>query len=128
LPLTQVTTNQSAWPQIGFNDREFARYQKRIIQQLKRRFNLLRYREEIRHRTVPVTPLMLELKFAEILRLIRPKAKYPQNASYLNRHFNEEERRVIYALLEEIIEQNHWHGIEWYPVYHKIYDKSSNDD
>lgn len=101
----------------GLPDDEFARYQKRILRQLKDRLNLLRHREEIRRCAVPISPLSLERKFAEMLHLIKPKAKYPGNANYLNKHFSEQERRIIYALLEGIIEQVPWHGIEWSSVY-----------
>jgi hypothetical protein len=104
----------------SLTDQEFEIYRKEHIRQLKRRLGLLRYREEIRRHEVPVDAWSLEQKFAELLHLIRPKAECPRNASYLNRHFNETERRVIYALLEEIIEQAPWGGIEWGPVYDQI--------
>lgn len=106
----------------GLNDNEFARYQKRMILGLRRRLSELHHREEIRRQEAPVTPLMLEQKFAELLRIVRRKAQYPQNASYLNMHFNEEERRVIYALLEEIIEQAPWRGVSLCLLYNGIRD------
>jgi hypothetical protein len=106
----------------GFNETEFTRFQKRIIRQLKRRLGLLHHREEIRRGEVPVSALMLEHKFAELLHLVRTKADYPRNASYLNRHFNQAERRILYALLEEIIEQAPWRGIDWGPVFDRLRD------
>jgi hypothetical protein len=86
-------------------DEEFEIYRAEIIRQLKVRLSLLHRREEIRRCEVPVDALALEYKFAELLRLVRRKADYPRNASYLNKHFNETERRIIFGLLEEIIEE-----------------------
>jgi len=105
----------------SFTDEQFEICREEHIRQLERRLDLFRYREEIRRHEVPVDALSLEQKFAELLHLIRRKAEYPRNASYLNAHFNEAERRVIYALLEEIIEQAPWHGIEWSLIFERIY-------
>jgi hypothetical protein len=104
-------------------DEQFEIYRTEIIIQLKRRFSLLQHREEIRRCEVPVDALSLEYKFAELLRLVRRKADYPRNASYLNKHFNETERRVIFGLLEEIIEQDSWRGIEWWRVWERVYKR-----
>jgi hypothetical protein len=98
----------------GYSDEEFEACRRNSIEQLKRRLDLLLHREEIRRHEVPVSALDLEKKFAEIaklLRVVRSKAEYPQNATYLGSHFGEAERRVIYALLEEIIEKVPWRGI-----------------
>lgn len=105
---------------------QFEIFREEHIRQLRRRLDLLRHRERIRRRDVPVDAGDLEQKFAELLHLVRRKANYPHNASYLGKHFNEEERRVLYALLEEIIEQAPWRGIEWSPIYKRIHrtDKS----
>jgi len=106
----------------SLTDDEFARYQKRVIRQLRRRLHLLRHREEIRRREIPVSALMLERKFAELLRLVRRSAQYPRNASHLNFHFNDGERRIIYALLEEIIEQAPWRGISLSALWEGLHD------
>ncbi len=91
------------------------------IRQLENRLTKLKYREQIRRHEMPVDALSLEEKFGELLRIIRRKAEYPRNASYLAQHFNEGERRIIYALLEEIIEQAPWKGIEWHQIFERIY-------
>jgi hypothetical protein len=104
----------------SFTDDEFEICRMEYIRQLKRRLALLHYREKIRRREVEVTPLDIEHKFAELLKLIRPKAQYPQNANCINRHFNEAERWVLFALLEEVIEQAPWKGVEWWSVVDKI--------
>jgi hypothetical protein len=103
-----------------YTDDEFEVVRKEYIRQYEARLNLLRYREEVRRLEFPVDALQLEQQFARLLRLIRRKAAYPMNASYLNSHFNETERRVIYALLEEIMEQAPWQGISWGTVIEKI--------
>ncbi|MGO8846642.1 MAG: hypothetical protein ACLQFI_15160 [Methylocella sp.] len=102
-------------------DEQFEIWRGETISQLERRLSLLRHREEIRRCHVPVDALTLERKFAELLHLVRRKAEYPSNASYLNTHFNEKERRIIYALLEEIIEQTPWHGMDLSLILERIY-------
>ena len=103
-----------------YADDEFEICRAEHIRQLTRRLTVLRHREEIRRHEVEVSPLDLEYQFAELLRLIRRKSQYPRNASYLNTHFNENERRVIYGLSEEIIEQAPWRGIQWYPIVNAV--------
>jgi hypothetical protein len=105
----------------GFTDEQFEICREEYTRQLERRLELLRHQEEIRRHEVPVDAWTLERKFAQILRLIRPKAEYPLNASYLNMHFDEATRRVIYALLEEIIEHAPWRGVDWSQVCERVY-------
>jgi hypothetical protein len=76
-------------------DEQFEICREEHIRELERRLDLFRDREEIRRHEVPVDALSLEQKFAELLHLIRRKAEYPCNASDLNAHFNEAERRVF---------------------------------
>jgi hypothetical protein len=87
------------------NAAEFQAYQKSFVQRQRLQLNTLRRREEIRRLEIKVEPLDLEYKFAEVLHLLRPKAQYPKYASLLADQFDEAQRRLIYALLEEIIEQ-----------------------
>jgi hypothetical protein len=95
----------------GYSAEQFETYRQNCIDKLKRRLDLFRRREEIRRLEVPVSGLDLEYKFAELLRLVRPRADYPRIATYLAHHFDGTQRRVIYALLEEIVEQTPWRGI-----------------
>jgi hypothetical protein len=95
----------------GYSDEEFEICRQNCIEQLKRRLDQLHRREVIRRHEQPVRALDLKEKFAELLRMVRPKTEYPCNATYLASYFGETERRVIYALLEEIIEKIPWHGI-----------------
>jgi len=46
------------------------------------------------------------------------------NASYLSEKFDERERRVIYALLEQILEQRPWRGFEWSPIWRKVFEST----
>jgi hypothetical protein len=112
----------------SLTDEEFEICRNEHVRLLKRRLALLRRREEIRRYEISVTPLDLEHKFAELLRLGRPKARYPQNASHINRHFNEQERRVIYALVEGVIEQARWRGISWSPIFERIRKHRNSSD
>jgi hypothetical protein len=104
----------------NYTDDEFEVVRKEYIRQYEARLRLLRHREEARRQEFPVDPLQLEHQFARLLHFIRPKATYPMNASFLNHHFNEAERRVIYALLEEIIKLALWQGISWGKVVERI--------
>jgi len=99
---------------------EFEAFRRAHVRQFTQRLERLRLREAVRRLEVPVDGLSLEEKFAQLLRLLRPRARYPMNASYLNQEFNEHERRVIYALLEGVIEQIPWRGINWYQVFNAV--------
>jgi hypothetical protein len=52
-------------------------HKRECICQLRSHLNVLRHREAIRRYEVRVTPLKLEQKFAELLRLVRPSTQYP---------------------------------------------------
>jgi len=105
----------------NLSDSDFEIYRQGHIQQIADRLRLFRYREEVSRHEFPVDGLTLEEKFAELLRLIRRKAEYPRRASYLAQHFNEQQRRIIYALLEEVIAQAPWLGIDPSLLWGKIY-------
>jgi hypothetical protein len=92
-------------------DEQFEICRKKNIRQLRERLALLHHREAIRRREVSVTGGDLEDKFRELLHLIRRKVSYPNYGTYLSTQFDEQRRRVIYALLEEIIEQAPWQGV-----------------
>jgi hypothetical protein len=92
-------------------DEEFEAVREKTIVILKKRLALLRYREEIRRHEIEVTGLRLEEKFAEVLHLVRRSGSFPRYASYLTDEFDERQRQIIYALLEEIIEQVPWQGV-----------------
>jgi hypothetical protein len=89
----------------NLSDEQFEKYRWSWIRQCKEHLNKLRSREEIRRYEFPVEGLDLEEKFRELLRLIRPKAIYPDNANCFNMHFDQKQKRILYALLEEVIEQ-----------------------
>jgi hypothetical protein len=107
----------------SLTDNQFEACRKNYIRKIEARLVLLRYREEIRRHEVEVNGLKLEETFSEILRLIRPtafyqgKVSFPSYANYLADQFDEPQRRVIYALLEEVIEQVPWQGVRgvWSP-------------
>jgi hypothetical protein len=99
---------------VSYTDEKFESCRQNCIQQLETRLALLRRREEIRRYELPVSGLALEYKFAELLCLVlRRRAEYPPNASYLIKNSSEEQLQVIYARLEEIIEQVPWRGIQY---------------
>jgi len=109
-----------------YTNADFEVFRRAHIRQFQRRLERLRLRESIRRHEISVDGLSLEGKFGQLLRLLRPGARYPMNASYLNQEFNEHERRVIYALLEEVIEQIPWRGVNWYEVLEAVSDAERN--
>jgi hypothetical protein len=104
----------------NYDNDEFEIVRQEYIRQYRARLKLLCHREQVRRHEFAVSALQLEEKFGQFLRLIRPRASYPRNASYINDNFNEAERRVIYGLLEEILEQAPWNGVQWFYVVRKI--------
>jgi hypothetical protein len=70
----------------------------------------LRVRQMRRNGELPVEALDIEHKLGKLLHFLRPKAEYPQNASHINRHFNSDERRILYGLLDDIEEHVPWRG------------------
>jgi hypothetical protein len=103
-----------------FTDAELAICQSEYIRQFQDRLKVLRVREAMRSGTLPVEGLEIEHKFARLLTHLRPKAVYPQNASYIETHFNAEERRVLFGLLDDIEEQVPWQGVLWYKVLKRL--------
>jgi hypothetical protein len=101
----------------NFTDDEFAACQAEYIRQFKDRLKTLRIREAMRSGRLQVDALDIEHKLAGLLALVRPKALYPQHASYIGKHFNAEERRVLFTLLDDIEEQVPWRGLLWHKVW-----------
>lgn len=96
------------------------------LRQLEARLALFRLREQIRGLEFPVSGLDIEEKFQKVLGLMsgirrRDRVRYPQNASYISQHFDADQRRVLYALLEEVIEMVPWRGINWMLVFSLVY-------
>jgi hypothetical protein len=110
---------------LGWNDEEFEIVRKEYIRQIRTQMGYLRSREEMRSGVRPVEPLDIEYKFAKLLGFLRPKAQYPRNASYINKHFNGEERRVLYGLLDEIEEHMPWPGISVHDIFERIRKEKS---
>ncbi len=104
----------------NFTEEKFEIFRKECIRQFRERLGYLRLRQEMRDGVRHVKPLDLEYKFAKLLREIRPKTLYPRNASYLATHFDQEERRVIYGLLDDIEDHVRWKGILWHKVYERM--------
>jgi hypothetical protein len=107
-------------PAFNSTDEEFEINRDETIRQLHCRLKLLRRREEIRRCEIPIEPLDLENKFLQLQHLVRRKAKYLSHASYLADHFDPGQRRVLYALLEEIIESVPWRGIDVGKIFARI--------
>ena len=85
---------------------------KNYIRRSKGRLSHLRAREMMRSGATPVDPITIESKLARLLSFVRPKAKYPRNASYIAQHFNASERRVLYELLDDIEERVPWNRLK----------------
>jgi hypothetical protein len=106
---------------------QFERFRAEHVRQLEARLDLLRRREQIRRHEVPVSGLDVEDKFKQILGRLHGVRRqnltdYPQNANEVNDNFNDSQRRVLYALLEEIIEAPPQPIIDWARVWHRVYD------
>ena len=67
---------------------KFETLKKNYIWRIEGRLSYLRAREMMRSGAMPVDPLAVEGKLARLLSFVRPKAKYPQHASYIALHFN----------------------------------------
>jgi hypothetical protein len=67
--------------------------------------NRCRSREETRRGEAAVNGADLEQKFTCLLHAVRRKAKLSSKAKCLIEIFNEEQRRVLYTLLDKIEEQ-----------------------
>jgi hypothetical protein len=101
---------------------QFERFRAEHARQLEARLNLLRTREQIRRHEFPVSGLDIEDKLKQILgRMHRVRSQnlsdYPQNANEVNNNFGDRQRRVLYALLEEIIEAPPQPIIDWARVW-----------
>jgi hypothetical protein len=93
----------------GLNPQQFERYRDEHVRQLKSRLDLLRRREQIRRLEFPVSGLEIEEKLKQILRRMRGVRRqdadsYRHTASDIYDTFDDRQRRVLYALLEEIVE------------------------
>ena len=104
----------------GFSDEKFEIFRKEHLRQFKKRLGYLRIRQEMRKGIRPVEPLDLEHKFGKLLHFVKSKAQYPHNASYLAAHFDQEHRRVVYGLLDDIEDHIRWHGVSWSDVYERM--------
>jgi hypothetical protein len=93
------------------SDEQFEVCRRKNIERLEARLALLRYREQVRRRELEVTGSALEDKFRDLLGLIRRGVSYPYYGDWLETQFSEAQRRIIYALLEGIIEQSPWQGV-----------------
>jgi len=98
----------------NYTEERFESLRQSCIQQLESRLDLLRRRERIRRYELPVPGYCLEQKLGELLSLVlRRRAEYSRIAYFLTETFTDEQRRIIYALLEQIVEQVPWRGINF---------------
>lgn len=112
----------------GYSVEQFEKVRAEYIRQLERRLALLREREQIRRCEFPINGLDVEDKFRQLLvcvRGVRHHAidNYPHNASYINKNFDDRQRRILYALLEEVIESVPWRGMDWGLVCERVYPR-----
>jgi hypothetical protein len=111
----------------GLTPEQFERFRAEHVRQLEARLDLLRRREQIRRHEFPVSGLDVEDKLKQILGRLHGVRRqnltdYPQNANEVNDNFNDSQRRVLYALLEEIIEAQPQPIIDWARVWQRVYD------
>lgn len=87
---------------MNLSEPEFDAYKAAYVRRIRHALARLKTREERRRGNVDA--LTLEYKFADILKLLKRKASAPRNASYLANHFGAEQRTVLYALLDDMID------------------------
>jgi hypothetical protein len=104
----------------GLSKHEFQIVQRNFVRQAKQRLSYLRAREMMRSGAIPIAPLTVEGKLARLLSFVRPKAKYPRNATYIAHHFNAQERRILYELLDDIEEHVPWKGFDLIEAWKQI--------
>jgi hypothetical protein len=71
---------------------------------------------------VPIDGVVLERKFARLLAAVRRNAKPARNADYLAQQFGEEQRRILFVLLDDIEEQIAWHGFSHARAYDLVHE------
>jgi hypothetical protein len=104
-----------------FSEEEFEMWRADHIRQAEARLEWLRSREEKRRGEVTVNGADLEQKFTRLLHAVRRKAKLSSKAKCLIEIFNEEQRRALYTLLDEIEEQIPWRGFSSQAAYDLIH-------
>jgi hypothetical protein len=72
--------------------------------------------------TAPIEALDIEYQLGRLLRRLRRKALYPQHASYIAKHFDREQMRVLYHLLDEIEDRIPRDGLEFWRAARLISD------
>jgi hypothetical protein len=105
-----------------FSEEEFEMWRADHIRQAEARSECLRFREEKRRGEVAVDGIDLEQKFSRLLHAVRLKAKLSSMAHFLIETFNEEQRRALYMLLDEIEEQIPWRGFSSQAAYNLIHN------
>jgi hypothetical protein len=114
-----LTSPAQALPRT-LTDEEFEIARQELIRQADRHLGYLRLREQMRCGGRTVEPLDVEEKFAALLHFLRPSARYPRNATHISRHFGAEQRRVLYALLDDLEEHVRWNGFGLHQVYEQL--------
>ena len=105
----------------SFSEEEFEIWRADHIRQAEARLERLRSSEEKRRGEVVVDGADLEQKLTRLLHAIRRKAKLTSRAKCLIEIFNEEQRRALFTLLDEIEEQIPWRGFSSQAAYDLIY-------
>ena len=95
-----------------FSNDEFEIFRDEYVRQAQSRLKQLSLRGERRQGKIPVNPFDIERQLVGILRLLRPKEKYTRDARFIELHFDQEQRRLLYDLLAEIEEAIPWTGFD----------------
>lgn len=104
-----------------FSEKEFEMWRAEHIRQAEARLEWLRSREEKRRGEVAVDEADLEQKFTRLLHAVRRKAMLSSKVKCLIEIFNDEQRRALYTLLDEIEEQIPWRGFSSQAAYDLIH-------
>jgi hypothetical protein len=99
-------------PSSPYSKEEFLKYKSRLIRELKNELVYLRCREAKRRDARLTDGLTIEKKLGSILDLLRWKVRnrnvFHGIATPIDHCFNQEQRRVLFGLLDDIEDQVYW--------------------
>ncbi|MDO8521690.1 MAG: hypothetical protein Q7S08_00170 [bacterium] len=95
------------------NPQTFERVKKGHLKQYKERLENIRYSEEKLQRSISGHDLEYKIREVAILSGVDGAKLFFGTADSFNRHFDAEQREVLYEKLNRITESVKWKGIDW---------------
>jgi hypothetical protein len=107
----------------SYTAEEIEIFRQEYVRQAEERLAELRTRQQMRKGRVSVDGEALERKFARLLSEVRRNAKPVRNAHYLAQQFGEEQRRILFVLLDDIEEKIPWRGFSHARAYDLVHEQ-----